>query len=525
MKAIWKKTAAAALAGLFMLAAAGCGSGEKKNSQKEILKVGVAGFADNLESASQTGGLTVIRYGLGETLAKFGKDMQVVPWLAESWKVGADKLTWTFTVNDKAMFSNGNKVTAEAVKSSIERTLSLSVEASDWARIDSMKAEGQTLTVRTKTPLPGLPGVFCDPRFSIVDTSVRDRDIPHLGPVCTGPYTVKSFARDKTVMEANSHYWKGPVPFKGVEILSFDDPHTRAMALKKGEVDVAAGISSGDLNLFKDANAFRISERNSLNSVLARLNIQPGRPLADQRIREALAFCLNRPAYCKVLLRDTFIPGGPVLAPGLGYGYNELMQLDACRRDVAKSKKLLKEAGWKDTNGDGIVDKGGKNLEIGFTIYTSQAELPLLAEAVKADARNVGIKINIKAADYNAVEQAEKSGDYDMLIHTGMTLQAGSPQYYMNMYWKSNTNGNNPHNTSGYSNVKFDALSEALSVEPDPAKQKQMTIDMQKILLEDTAVIVFGYPKTNIISSAAIANADIMPCDYYWITGDWQRSK
>ena len=525
MKVRWKKTAAAALAGLCIVTAAGCGGGDKNAGKKEILKVGVTGLAATLEPADYAAGQTLIRWGQGETLAKFDKTMHAAPWLAERWQVADDKLTWTFTIRDRAKFSNGNKVTAEAVRSSLERTLAKSAEAKRWARIESMKAEGQTLTIRTTQPLPDLPGVLCDPRFTVIDTSAKDRDIPQRGPVCTGPYTVTSFAGDKAVLEANPHYWDGPVPFKGVELPVLADPHTRAMALKKGQVDAALDIASGDLTLFQDANTFRVSETESVSSVLSLLNVKPGKPLADKRIRDALIFCLDRPAYCKTLLKGTFIPGGPVLAPGLGYGYDTLMQSYGSRQDVGKSKKLLAEAGWKDTNRDGFVDKDGKTLEIGFTICTDRAELPLFAEAVKLDAKNVGIKVNIKTADRNALEQARKTGDYDMLIHTGMTTLAGSPLHYLDRNWKSDTNGSNQQNTSGYRNAAFDALSDALAAEADPAKQKQMLLDMQKILLDDTAVIVFGYPKTNIVSRTGMIHADVSPCDDYRITKDWKRKE
>ena len=66
----------------------------------------------------------------------------------------------------------------------------------------------------------------------------------------------------------------------------------------------------------------------------------------------------------------------------------------------------------------------------------------------------------------------------------------------------------------------FDALSDRLAMEFDPAKRRALIIDMQKIIMEDAASLVFGYPETNMISSKAVANAKIMPCDYYWLTKD-----
>lgn len=64
-----------------------------------------------------------MRYGLGECLVKFDDKMNLTPWLAESWSISDDKLTWTFKINDKAVFSNGNKVTADAVKNPLNALL------------------------------------------------------------------------------------------------------------------------------------------------------------------------------------------------------------------------------------------------------------------------------------------------------------------------------------------------------------------------------------------------------------------
>lgn len=80
------------------------------------MKFGVTNFADSLEPTDNYFGWIVMRYGLGECLVKFDEKMNSTPWLAENWQVSDDKLTWTFKINDKAKFSNGNKVTAEAVK-------------------------------------------------------------------------------------------------------------------------------------------------------------------------------------------------------------------------------------------------------------------------------------------------------------------------------------------------------------------------------------------------------------------------
>lgn len=527
MKSIWKASATVMLAGLLVLSIAGCGDKDKKTDNgkaagsKDTLKVGVANFTDSLEPAAGCCGWQIVRYGVGETLVKFDESMNVAPWLAESWKVSNDKLTWSFKIDDKAIFSNGNKVTGDAVVRSLLRIFEKSPRAKAMLRVVSVKAEGQSVLIRTEVPVPTVPGMLCDPRFLVVDTSVGERDYHKKGPICTGPYMVKSFTREKCVLERNEKYWNGKAFYNSLDILSFDDSNTRAMALKKGEIDVAVDIASGDLALFRDAKKFRISEIASVRNVLARLNVKEGRPLNDKRVREALTSALDRQTYCKVLLKDTFITGGPMLPPSVNYGFHELVESDKNQYNVERARKLLADAGWKDTNGDGFVDKNGKNLELDYYFYSSRAELPLFAEATLSDARRVGIKINLKNVDYSVVDKTGREGSGDLCISNELTVP-GDAEAFMNMHVKTNKSNSNPQNGGGFSNARYDELSDKLAVEFNPVKRRELIIEMEKIALEELPLIVYGYPRSNIVSSTEIVNADAQPCDYYWITKNWK---
>ena len=520
MKRLFKISAAAAMIGVLALAASGCGGGSSKkaNVTNEMVKFGVTNFADNLDPADNFFSWVVMRYGLGECLVKFDNKMNATPWLADKWSVSDDKLTWTFHINDKVKFSNGDKLTAEIAKESLERTFKLSNRAQSFFRYAEIKAVGQNLMIKTGNPTPSLPGMLADPLFIIIDTKVKDRDIKKQGPICTGPYAVKTYSKAKAVMVANPNYWDGTVPFKNAEIPTIDDPNTRAMALQKGEIDFAINIAAGDLQLFKDKAKYNISEIASLRTVLAQINMNEGKPLHDPKVRAALIQCLDRVTYNKVLLKDTFIPGKAPVPPSLDYGFDQLKDPNAYNPENAK--KLLAEAGWKDTNGDGYVDKDGKNLEIDFVFYSGRAELPLYAEATQADAKKIGIKVNMKNVDYNVLDPMRQKGQFDLIISNILTANTGDPEVYLNWYWKSNINGSQPQNSTGYSNPKFDALSDKLAVEFDPAKRRQYMIEMQQILLDDGVALFFGYPKTNMVSKAGVANANIFPADYYWLTKD-----
>ena len=246
------------------------------------------------------------------------------------------------------------------------------------------------------------------------------------------------------------------------------------------------------------------------------MNQNPDRILSDPKVRAAFISGCDRETYNNVLLKGTFIPGKAPVPPSLDYGFDQLK--DPNTYDPERAAKLLDEAGWKDSDGDGIRDKDGKNLELDFVVYNSRAELPLYAEAVQSDLKKLGFDIKINTVDYNLIDNMGIKGEYDLLISNITTANTGDPEIFLTWYWKTNTDGSNPQNGSGYSNPEYDSKLEQLSSEFDAAKRRQLIIELQQILMNDAASIFFGYPQTNIISSKRVDGVKMYPSDYYWIT-------
>ena len=167
-----KRVLSFVLAMVCLIAFAGCG-GDKKSAKpsNELLKVGAAGFVGSLETTENYNGWQVTWFAVGECLTRFDGKMAVQPWLAESWSVSDDKLSWTFTIRDNVTFSNGHKLTADAVKKSLERTFKKAKRASALFEPESFTANGQEVIVKTKKPCAILPGLLGNPLFVIVDVT------------------------------------------------------------------------------------------------------------------------------------------------------------------------------------------------------------------------------------------------------------------------------------------------------------------------------------------------------------------
>lgn len=483
----------------------------------DTVKIGVVGFCDSLEPTEQYFSWVVTRYAVGETLVRFDEKMNIEPWLAESWSLADDKLTWTFKIRDGIKFSNGNPLTGEAVKKSLERTFAMSKRASaNFFEYESISADGNSVIIKSKKPTPSLAGCLADPLFLIVDASVDTTKFATEGPVCTGPYVVKSFTKGLTVVQRNGHYWDGEVPFKEVVIQTIDDTNTRTMALQGGEIGFAVNIAASDVALFRDKPGFVVDEIASLRTVLSFMN-QHG-PLGDLKLRQAVIRALNREAYAKHLLHDTFAPGKAPVPPSLDYGFAELT--DQNTYDVAGAKALLAEAGYKDVDGDGFVeDKNGKKLVLRHVIYNSRAELPTLAEATQAELKKIGLDSKVESYDYTSLLDMQEAGDYDLLIWNVITVNTGDPEHYLRELWKTHSETNKNNNTAGYSNPKVDELLDQLEVEFDLARRRQIIIDVQQLIMNDAASLFYAYPETNIVyNTKMLQGVKMVPSGYYWLT-------
>ena len=253
MKGLRKALLIGMTLGMTVLGTVGC-MNQDSSSSNDVLKVGAINFAGTLEPTENYFSWAVVRFGVGETLIKFDDQMKATPWLATSWKQGDDKLTWTFTINDKVKFSNGNKLTAEAVKASLERTFAKSKRAKTFFNYTEITANGQELTIKTDKEYYNLPNLLGDPLFLIMDVTAEanGRDIAKEGPIGTGPYVVSSFTKERAELKRNDNYWDGKAGFAKVEIPSINDANTRAMALQSGDVDMAISIGPGEYSIFQN---------------------------------------------------------------------------------------------------------------------------------------------------------------------------------------------------------------------------------------------------------------------------------
>lgn len=515
MKKVLKRFGLFSLLALMLSLIVACGGKKEEakveNTPKEIV-VGVTSFADTLEPTEQYFSWVITRYGVGENLVRFDEEGQLQSALAESWEISDDHLTWTFKIREGVKFSNGNPLTAEAVKSSLERTFAKTKRAEGYFKFETMEAEGQILKIKTATPTAVLAQSLADPLFLIVDTTVNTDEFATKGPICTGPYKFTEFkAGEYSIVEKNENYWDGEPKLDKVTFKDINDQNTRALSLKSEEIDIAYNLKVNNKADFEGQDNIEVQELKSLRTTYAFMN-QHG-DLKDLALRQAIIRALDKKAYTENLLGGAATPGKAPIPPTLDFGFDKLVDENAYNPE--SSKEILAKAGYKDIDGDGFVEKpDGSKLDLTFVIYTSRAELGIYAQAAQVNLKDVGIKVTLKPVSYETQLDLRDSGNFDLLIWNVLVANTGDPENYLYENWHSKS----VSNKAGYSNPKVDMLLDELKGTFDKERRKEIAIEVQQLIMNDAATIFFGHETTYLFSNKRIEGLKMFPMDYYWIT-------
>lgn len=452
-------------------------------------------------------GWSTVRYGVGETLFKFNENMELEPWLATDYEV-LDDYTIKINLRDDVNFSNGNKMTGEAVKACIESLVKNHDRAPSDLAIVSIEADGQSVTIKSENKVVNLLNYLSDPYGSIIDVS--DWDVESNTCIGTGPFVATSVEDYEVQLKRNENYWGGEAKLDKVIVKSFTDGDTMTMALQNGEIDATQGLPYASLDLFKDKDEYKISSANTSRVYQMAYNYE-NKDLQDIRVRKAIAKAINKEDFTKTLLNGNGSPAVGAYPSNFSFG-NEAVKGDDY--DLEGAKKLLKEAGYEDTDNDGYVDKDGENLTIRWLTYPSRMELPLLAESAQATLKEIGIKVDVNNTE-NSKDYIEK-GEYDIYASAFVTAPTGDPQYYITAHYVDGA----ANNFGKYHNDKVEELTEELRNEFDTKKRSDLAAQIQQEVLNDCGYTYASHLKMSFVMKDNVKGFAAHPSDFYEITAD-----
>ena len=477
---------------------------EPEAEVKDHMTVALHYFGTGLDPAESWNGWTLSRTDVAETLVKLDENMNLVGVLADSWE-NIDETTWKLHIREGVTFHNGKKMTPDDVKASMDRTMSLLDRAATVSPIDTVTVDGQSVIVTTTEPFGAFIGSLTDPIFSIIDTNT-DLENYSTSVIGTGPYKIDSYKLDEQIeTSAYDNYWGGAPALKTVTYKLITNADARALAVQSGDVDVAQGLAPASLDQFTDTEKYTISLVPSLRTELVWMNLKD-EVLSDVAVRQAIAYCINRQDVADLLSATVATGAFPDCLP---FG-NE--KLNAYTYDIEKAKQLLADAGYTDSNNNGILEANGKDIELEMICSSDTAKMTE-AQYIQSCFEAIGLKLNIKSAD-NFLDAMAANPDFDLTLGNILTGTTGDPQYFLSMYFTKGAS----ENYGGYYNSELEALVASLSTEMDTQKRYEIAAQAQQTILDDCPYLFLCYTNNNMVMSSSVANCTAQPIDYYVMT-------
>ena len=466
------------------------------------LRIGLAEDPDVLDpSLARTYVGRIVFASFCDKLFDIDENLNVVPQLALSHSTSADGKTVTIKLRPGVTFHDGEPFNAEAAKFSLDRHANLtgSFRKPELAAVDHVDVvDPLTINVVLKTPYSPLIAQFTDRAGMMVSPkAVKEAgDKFGLHPVCAGPYKfVERVQQDRIVFEKFKDYWnKDNVRIDRVVFLPIVDSTVRLANLKSGALDLIERVLATDIKDVRGDNTLKLATALELGYQGLDINVDNGaqakNPLGQSaKVRQALSLAIDREALNQVVFNGEFKPGNQWVSPENPY-YQQAYPVP--KRDVAKAKALLKEAGvTAPFDVDFMVPKG--------------AETQAVAEVMQAMAAEIGINLKIRVTEFaTSLKQAEQ-GNYQayLLAWSGRTDPDGNTY----IFFKCNA----PQDSMGYCNADVDKLLDEARVPSELGARKAIYEKLTKTIIEDAPKIYLYHRRILIAHTTKLDGYKQMP--------------
>ena len=363
----------------------------------------------------------VVDYNVLQHLVQLAPDGQIVPVLASSYTVNANRSVFTFTLRKGVRFSNGDRLTPADVVFSMQRVMAKSSTYPNASVFDvkGVYARGHD-QVRVYLQQPSWSWLFDLAAYS--NGAVLDpRTVGSLAtdPVGTGPYVVAGTVPDTSVtLKANPTYWGAKPGYAEVDFRYFSDPNAEAAALQSGQIQVIDGLP-----VPSQVASFRSKDyvvETGLTYGKVQLTINNGvAPFNDVKVRQAIAYAIDKQAVNQVAAAGRGLPLGSDAVPGDPY-YLDLAS--AYPYDPQKAKQLLAAAGYPN----------GFSTTLTLPPYSYAT---LAGPVIQSELAAVGIKVTIDTVQFPLwLSQVFEGRNFDLtVIDHNKPRDIGN--YGVNYYW------------------------------------------------------------------------------------------
>ena len=438
--------------------------------------------------------------------------------LAESWDVSDDGLVHTFKLKPGFTWHDGQPLTAKDVVFSYnfygnhEDFPYMPVYTEYF---DSVEApDDQTVVITLTEAIPNIESqlvflyILPEHIWAEHDTPEGATSFENPQMIGSGPFKLKEYRQGEFVtLEAIKNHPTAPPKVDGVVVQTFDNQDALVQAVVTGQVDMITELPNTAVPTLRNAEnvqlvvgaPFSPEVTDIILNQVSEANCPPGDgvcsghpALRDVQVRRALAHATDKQKIIDVALLGLGTPGLTLIPDGLGVWYNDTIKDYAF--DIDEANRILDEAGYLDTDGDGVRQMPDGTNPLNFRIYwpSDKSEAPRVAELLSESWKQAGVSLQPQALDPDALTSVCcPTFDYDVMIW-GWGSDP-DPGFLLSVQLTDEIPTGNSE--TGYSNPEFDQLFTQQATELDPAKRQAVIWQMQQILHDDVAYIVPYYPQ------------------------------
>jgi len=441
---------------------------------------------------------------LFDNLLSRDEHLSVKPGLAERWEI-PDPKTYIFHLHTGVKFCDDRLLTSRDVKWSFDSLLQgkiRSTKAGAYRFVDHIEAPNDsTVVFHLKEPwaallwnLAGGEGMGIVP-YGSGDEISRN-------PIGSGPFRFVRAEQDKeVVIERNDGYWGSTAKLRQVRFIVVPDTTTRALELRKGSADLEINALTPDMVLTL-AKEPKVSVLRGPGTVVGYVAFNLHDPiLKDVRVRQAIAYALDRGPLIHYLMRDSARPAASVLPPeSWAYDANVRQYL----HDPQKARELLDAAGYPESNG----------VRFRLTMKTSTEESSRAMAAVfQQQLREVGIALDIRSFEFATFFADVGHGEFQ--VYSLRWVGGNEDPDIFEYAFHSARIIPNGANRQYYRNPQVDALINKGRMEVDQNARKQDYVALQRILAEELPYVDLWYFDNVMVYSKRVSNLTLNPSGNY----------
>ncbi|MCM1568404.1 MAG: ABC transporter substrate-binding protein [Roseburia sp.] len=454
--------------------------------------VGVQQDIDSLDPHKATAaGTKEILFNIFEGLVKSDENGNLMNAVASDYSISDDGLVYTFTLRENVKFHNGNVVTAEDVKYSLERASGL---LDGTALISSLKPlksveilDEHTVQVTVDSANTELVYSFTTaiiPAGSGEDASGT--------PIGTGPFSFVSYKpQEGIVLKKNGEYWQQGLPYlEEVTFQIVNSPDTALLNLKGGSIDIYPYLTDSQANELRSDYQILAAPSNVVQALF--LN-NGDSTLSDVRVRQAICYAMDKDMANEFVTGGNSMLVGSAMLPAMKDYYKELNDVYGTSANIEKAKELLREAGYPE----------GVELEI--TVPSNYEVHMQTAEVIAEQLKEAGIHAEILPVEWNTwLEEVYNGRNYQSTI-CGITCDM-TPGYLLNRFQTESSK-----NFINFASAEYDEVYLKAAASLDLAQKGEYYKQLQQILTDEAGTAFIQVPPITIAMSPKLAGYKFYP--------------